>query len=159
MENERRVEEFLDQNDHRMKPYLNANLNRLDANNYLTKPVTLMDIIRIITNFKNKSPGESGLTRNMLLNAPRSALEQPLNVINILLSMGYFSIYFKNGHMIMAPKPDKDKRIVLNYRPITLLEGPAKILERVINDRLYKYMEAGMAPRGGGGYPPPNVAD
>ena len=41
----------------------------------------------------------------------------------------------------MAPKPDKDRRIVLNYRPITLLEVPAKILERVINDRLYKYME------------------
>ena len=65
MENERRVEEYLDQNGHRMKPYLNANLNRLDANNYLAKPVTLMDIIRIITNFKNKAPGESGLTRNM----------------------------------------------------------------------------------------------
>ena len=141
MENERRVEEFLDQNDHRMNPYLNANLNRLDANNFLTKPVTLMDIIRIITNFKNKAPGESGLTRNMLLNVPRSALERLLNIINILLSMGYFSIYFKNGHMIMAPKPDKDRRIVLNYRPITLLEVPAKILERVINDRLYKYME------------------
>ena len=41
----------------------------------------------------------------------------------------------------MAPKPDKDKRQVLNFRPIMLLEVPAKILERIVNDRFYKYLE------------------
>ena len=30
---------------------------------------------------------------------------------------------------------------MLNFRPITLLEVPAKILERTVNDRFYKYLE------------------
>ena len=110
-------------------------------NNPLNRPVTTFDIIKIITNFKNKAPGKSGIMRNMLMNVPRSALERLKDTVNLLLSMGYFSIKYKNGHMIMAPKPDKDKRKVLNYRPITLLKVPAKILERIINDRLYKYLE------------------
>ena len=75
------------------------------------------------------------------MNAPRSALERLRDIVNLLLSMGYFSIKYKNGHIIMAPKPDKDKRQVLNFRPITLLEVPAKILERIVNDRFYKYLE------------------
>ena len=141
MENERRVEEYLVQNEYRTRPYPVANLNRLDGNNSLTRPVTIFDIIKIIANFKNKAPGESGITKNMLVNAPRSALERLKEIVNLLLSMGYFSIEYKNGHMVMAPKPDKDKRKVLNYRPITLLEVPAKILERIINDRFYEYLE------------------
>ena len=75
--------------------------------------MTIFDIIRIITNFKNKAPGESGITRNMLMNVPRSALERLRDIVNLLLSMGYFSIEYKNGHMIMAPKPDKDSNVML----------------------------------------------
>ena len=55
--------------------------------------------------------------------------------------MGYFTIIYKNGIMVMTPKTDKDNRHPLSYRPITLLEIPGKLLERVINDRLYKYLE------------------
>ena len=37
--------------------------------------------------------------------------------------------------MIMTPKSDKDPRNVINYRPITLLEIPAKILgKQLIRD-------------------------
>ena len=123
MENERRVEEYLVQNEYRTRPYPVANLNRLDGNNSLIRPVTIFDIIKIIANFKNKAPGESGITKNMLVNAPRSALERLKEIVNLLLSMGYFSIEYKNGHMVMAPKPDKDKRKVLNYRPISPTRG------------------------------------
>ena len=45
----------------------------------------------------------------MLMNAPRSALGKLKDIVNLLLSMGYLSIKYKIGHMIMAPKPDKDK--------------------------------------------------
>ena len=101
-ENDRRVNQYLRENSYRTKPYHLANLNRLNENDPLTKPLTYMDMLKIITNFKNKAPGKSGITRKILLNLPRSALERLNKIINLLLSMGYFSVGFKNGHMIMT---------------------------------------------------------
>ena len=131
----------MEENNYRTKPYNKANLNRLDNNNPLTRPITEFDIIKILRNFKNKAPGASGLTRNMILKLPRIAIERLRDLVNLLLSMGYFTIIYKNGIMVMTPKTDKDNRDPLSYRPITLLETPGKLLERVINDRLYIYLE------------------
>ena len=55
--------------------------------------------------------------------------------------MGYFSVMYKNGMMIFTQKENKDARDPLNYRPITLLEIPGKMMERVINDRVTTCME------------------
>ena len=140
-ENDRGVNQYLRENNYRIKPYHLANLNRLNENDPLTKPLTYMEMLKIITNFKNKAPGESGITRKILLNLPRSALERLNEIINLLLSMGYFAVGFKNGHMIMTQKPNKDNKEAENYRPITLLEVPGKILERTINDRFYIFLE------------------
>ena len=113
----------------------------MNNNDPLTKELTHTEMMTIIRNFKNKAPGESGISRSILLQLPRNALERLSNILNLLLSMGYFSILFKNGHMVLTPKGDKDVRHVINCRPIALLEVPAKILERRINDRLYKHLE------------------
>ena len=43
--------------------------------------------------------------------------------------------------MILTPKGEKDNRDPINYRPITLLEVPAKILESTINKRFYVFLE------------------
>ena len=139
--NEQLVTNFIEANKHRIKPYQFANRNRLNNNDPLTKELPYNEMMITIRNFKNKAPGESGITRLILLQLARNALERLNNIVNLLLSMGYFSTLFKNGHMVMMPKGDKDARHVINYRPITLLEVPAKILERTINNRLYKFLE------------------
>ena len=77
----------------------------------------------------------------MILKLRRIAIERLRDLVNLLLSMGYFTIIYKNGIMVITPKTDKDNRHPLSYRPITLLEIPGKLLERVINDRLYNYLE------------------
>ena len=138
--NEQLVTNFIEANKHRIEPYQFANRNRLNNNDPLTKELTYNEMMTVIRNFKNKTPGESGITRSILLQLPRNALERLNNIVNLLLSMGYFSILFKNGHMVMTPKGD-DARHVINYRPIMLLEVPAKILERTIDNRLYKFLE------------------
>ena len=43
--------------------------------------------------------------------------------------------------MVLTLKNGKDGRDPINYRPITLLEVPGKVLERVINDRFGTYLE------------------
>ena len=139
--NEVRVLSFLADNNYRTQPYQTANKNRLDPNNPLTKPLTLNEMIKIISNFKNTAPGESGLAKSILSQLPRVALQRPNDISNLLIGMGYFTIVFKNGHMVLTPKSDKDNRHTIHYRPITLLEVPGKILERTINNRFYNYLE------------------
>ena len=59
---------------------------------------------------KNKASGESGVNKEVLKNLPRAALKKMVDIINILLSMGYFSVKSKNGPMIFAQKEGKDER-------------------------------------------------
>ena len=140
-DNERRVTEFLVRNKDRTEPYELADLGRLAGDNYLTAPVEIYDILAIIARMKNKAPGESGINKVILKNLPRMATERLAQIVNILLSMGYFSVKYKNGMMIFTQKENKDARDPLNYRPITLLEIPGKMLERIINDRVTIFME------------------
>ena len=138
---EERIMNHLAENHYRTQPYRLANLNRLNDEDPLTRPLHYFDMLRIINNFKNKAPGNSGISKGILTKLPRLALERLNDIINILLSMGYFSVGFKNGLMVFAPKGDKDSRDVLNYRPITLLEVPGKVLEKTINERFAKHLE------------------
>ena len=140
-DNERRVTEFLVRNKERTEPYELADLGRLAGDNYLTAPVAIYDILAIIARMKNKAPGELGINKVMLKNLPRTATERLAQIINILLSMGYFSVMYKNGMMIFTQKENKDTRDPLNYRPITLLEIPGMMLQRIINDRVTTFME------------------
>ena len=140
-ENERHIEEYLQRNNYRMIPYEMANMNRLDPNDPLTRPITLHDIHRIIVGFKNSTPGERGITKLILVKLPKVALQRYNQILNLLLSMGYFSKCYRNGLMVLTPKDGKDGRDPINYRPITLLEVPGKVLERVINDRFGTYLE------------------
>ena len=48
--NEIRILRFLADNNYRMQPYQTANRNRLDSNNPLTKPLTMNEMISIISN-------------------------------------------------------------------------------------------------------------
>ena len=138
---EERIMNYLEENYYRTQPYHLANLNRLNNEDPLTKPLQYFEMLRIIGNFKNKAPGNSGINKGIFTKLPRVALERLNDIINILLSMGYFSLAFKNGLIVFTPKGDKDGTDVLNYRPITLLEVPGKVLEKIINDRFAVYLE------------------
>ena len=43
--------------------------------------------------------------------------------------------------IVLIPKIDKDPRYPINYRPITLLEVPGKVLEKLLNNRLREFCE------------------
>ena len=142
MTNDRRVNEYIRQNEYRVTPFTHADLDRLDPDNYLTRPTTRREIKQIINDFKNrKAPGMSGISKFILINIPDVAVDRYADIINLSMSMGYFPILFKNGLIILIMKPNKDGKDPINYRPITLLEIPGKILERIINNRLQRFFE------------------
>lgn len=140
-ETDRMVNEFLITNRHRFKPYQMANKRRLNGQCELTKPIIMEDMEKIINSFKNKAPGQSGINKTLLKKAPKEAIEYLSNVNNLALSMGYFPAKYKQGLVILIPKPGKSPKHPANYRPITLLEVPGKIFEKIITTRFNNYLE------------------
>ena len=62
-------------------------------------------------------------------------------IFNHSLSSGYFPKIFKHAIMIFLPKANKTPYEHTNYRPISLLEVPGKIFEKLLNRRLLEQIE------------------
>ena len=92
---ERQVLNHLATQEFQLEPYKRTDMDHLDPNDYLTRPVTNNDITSIIKEFKNKVPGKSEISRSILLKIPNKAIEKFKDLINATISIGYFPIVFK----------------------------------------------------------------
>ena len=139
--NEELVNNFINNNRERITPYVNPDLSRLSEDNYLISEITMEEIINTLKSFKNRAPGKSGITKLILTKIPPNAWQRFKTILNLSLSMGFYTIPFKEGALLLPPKPGKDPKLPENRRPITLLEVPGKIWEKIINSRLRLYLE------------------
>ena len=135
------VNNFLNINHHRLTPHHTADITRLNANNYLTTPVTDNEIESIIKKIKKTCPGESGINKTILKHIPKEAIKRLKNIFNASLSAGYFPDKWKEAVLRLIPKPNKNPHHPSNYRPISLLEVPGKIFDRIINKRLRYHLQ------------------
>ena len=72
-------------------------------------------------------------------------LEMALHLVyvyNAALSIGHFPSPWKSARVVMIPKKESASTIN-DYRPISLLEVPGKIFEKLLNQRVAKHMEDG----------------
>ena len=99
------------------------------------------DLKRIIVGMKNKAPGNSGIRKSIKEKCPEIALRKYMELINHSLSLAYFPKIIKYAILRLIVKEREDPKNPINYRPILLLEFPGKIFERLINERLTKYLE------------------
>ena len=101
---------------------------------------TLEDVNTALKSFGEKAPGASWISKMYLIQAPKNIKQTLTMVYNVALALGYFPGRFKHVQVVMIPK--KPKAATVNeYRPISLLEVPGKVLERLLNDRMQQYME------------------
>ena len=121
-------------------PYPTVDINRLDPEDPIMRPTTPREIKRIISNFKNKAPGESQVNRILLSKLPDCMYDFFSELTNETISMGYFPNFYKIGLLHFIVKTGKSLLSVNNYRPISLLEVPGKIIERVLLSRLNKFL-------------------
>ena len=99
------------------------------------------EIITYIKSLKNnKSNGPFSIS-NKLFKKFKKPLSTPLTLlINLTFTKGKFPDILKIGKNFPIHKKNC-KTDVNNYRPISLLSNISKIIEKIVHDRLYLYLE------------------
>ena len=91
----------------------------------MNRPITSTEIETVIKNLPtNKSPGPDGFTGEFY----QTFREE---LMSILLKQGTLQNSFYEGSITLVPKPDKDTIRKDNYRPISLMNINAKILNTI----------------------------
>jgi hypothetical protein len=137
-ENEIFVENYLEENAHKIRPAPQASYQNLNQH-HLLNPITVQDINLALKDMKDRAPGESGIKRKVLQNLPDNMKQCLAAVFTAALSAGYFPDAFKLANIIMIPK-NENSRSVSNFRPISLLETYGKLFEKILNLRLQNFL-------------------
>ena len=104
-------------------------------------PTNRTELENLISKLPNKSSCGHDNINNILLKKLGSEILTPLTIIcNTSLSTGVFPRKMKTAIVIPLYK-SKERELVNNYRPISLLMTISKILEKVVYKRVYNFMQ------------------
>ena len=112
-----------------------------EANSIYLQPTDALEIIEVVSTLKTKnSCGHDNLSSKALKQIIHG-IAQPLSVlINRTLSEGTYPAALKVAKVIPVYKKGEHDQLN-NYRPISLLSTFSKIFEKIIFNRLYKFLE------------------
>lgn len=122
-------------------------MNDFDRGNDFELNEPLEDVVALImTNTTKlngkKTPGEDGITNNMIKNAPDEAKACLRQLFEMCLRKGYFPSQWKTSVVLVLPKPNRvDYNLTSSYRPISLTSHLSKLLEKIVNTDLMNYLE------------------
>jgi hypothetical protein len=106
------------------------------------KEITNLELIEAAQRLKrNKAPGPDGIPnlalRILVMKFPNVFRE----VLQGCMTSFSFPNIWKRQRLVLIPKPGKASSDPSSFRPIGLLDGLGKLLERVIQNRLMEYTE------------------
>ena len=88
-----------------------------------------------------KAPGPDEVTSDMLIQLSEYGKDMLLKIINKTWDSGSLPQVWKTAHITPILKNGKPKNKVNSYRPISLTSCISKVAERMINARLYHWLE------------------
>ena len=104
------------------------------------QPVTTQELEKLVNNLPNKKSSGYDNLSNVLLKQIKPSIINPLTLIcNNSITEGEFPHDMKAADVSPLHK-SKERQIVTNYRPISLLITLSKILEKVVYSRVYKFL-------------------
>lgn len=104
-----------------------------------TSPKKLKNIIKFLPN--NRAPGHDGIPNIVLKNLTNKALILLTKIVNACFNLGHFPTKWKLAKVFPIPKPGKKLEDPSNYRPISLLSCIAKVVEKVLLNKINEYIE------------------
>ena len=88
-----------------------------------------------------KATGPDGISTKLLKMAALAISHSLTSLFNYSLSQGKFPAAWKEANVTPVPKSG-DKHSVNNYRLISVIPIVAKVLESIVHDQVYEYLES-----------------
>ena len=104
--------------------------------------VSTDEVQEIVKNMPlKKAPGLDGISNQALKALPAIAIQNLAKIVNGTLNLAHYPNELKVAKIIPIQKVGKSTTDPRNYRPISLLNGTAKIIEKVLHKRITEHFE------------------
>ena len=120
-----------------LETYSQPKLNQEETGN-LNRTITRSEIETVIKKLPaNKSPGPHGFTEELYQTYKEELIPILLKLFQKTEEDGTLPKSFYEATITLIPKPDKDITKRGNYRPISLMNIDAKILNKILANRIH----------------------